>query len=112
MINKLIMKTITNPQRKDWNTILQRPTKTVDDIEKTVNQIFDDVKLNGDIAIKKYTQKFDGVSLENTIVSEQEIQEAITLVSDELKNAIAVAKENITKFHAAQKTEKVFVEKS
>ena len=104
------MKTITNPQRKDWNTILQRPTKTVDDIEKTVNQIFDDVKLNGDIAIKKYTQKFDGVSLENTIVSEQEIQEAITLVSDELKNAIAVAKENITKFHAAQKTEKVFVE--
>ena len=104
------MKTITNPQRKDWNKILERPTKTVDDIEKTVNQIFDEVKLNGDVAIKTYTQKFDGVSIENTLVSEQEIQEAIALVSEDLKNAIAVAKENITKFHAAQKTDTIFVE--
>ena len=104
------MKNINNPQRKDWNQILQRPTKTVEDIEKTVNQIFDDVQKNGDAAVNKYTQLFDGVSLDNAIVSIKEINEAVAEVSIELKDAINLAKENITKFHAAQKTDKVFVE--
>ena len=104
------MKNINNPQRKDWNQILQRPTKTVEDIEKTVNQIFDDVQKNGDAAVNKYTQLFDGVSLDNAIVSIEEINEAVAEVSIELKDAINLAKENITKFHAAQKTDKVFVE--
>ena len=104
------MKIINNPSRKDWTQILQRPTKTVDDIEGIVNEVFADIQQNGDAAIAKYTTKFDGVSLKNTIVSEKEIEEAISLVSNDLKDAINVAKENITKFHAAQKTEKVFVE--
>mgnify|MGYP005990620759 FL=1 len=104
------MKTINNPQRKDWNTILQRPTKSVADIEETVNAVFADVQDNGDVAIEKYTSKFDGVFLENTVVFGTEIQEAISLISDDLKTAITLAKENITKFHQAQKTEKVFVE--
>jgi len=104
------MKNINNPQRKDWNQILQRPTKTVEDIEKTVNQIFDDVQKNGDAAVNKYTQLFDGVSLDNAIVSIKEINEAVAEVSIELKDAINLAKENIIKFHAAQKTDKVFVE--
>lgn len=104
------MKNINNPQRKDWNQILQRPTKTVEDIEKTVNQIFDDVQKNGDVAVNKYTQLFDGVSLDNTIVSIEEINEAVAEISIELKDAIHLAKENITKFHTAQKTDKVYVE--
>ena len=104
------MKFIENPSKKDWKKILERPTKSVADIEETVNQVFLDVQKNGNIAIDKYTSKFDGVSLENTIVSEEEINEAISLVSADLKAAIALAKENITKFHQAQKTEKVFVE--
>jgi histidinol dehydrogenase len=104
------MKTIINPLKKDWEAILQRPTKTVDDIENTVNQIFDDVKRNGDIAINKYTQLFDGVALESNLVSLDEVKEAILLVSDELKAAIKLAKENVTNFHVAQKTEKVSIE--
>jgi histidinol dehydrogenase len=104
------MKIIINPSKKDWTTLLQRPTKTVDDIENTVNQIFDDVQRNGDSAVHKYTALFDGVSLENNSVSSEEIQEAIALVSEELKKAIQLAKKNITKFHIAQKTDKVFVE--
>jgi len=104
------MKTIINPLKKDWEAILQRPTKTVDDIENTVNQIFDDVKRNGDIAINKYTQLFDGVALESNLVSSNEIEEAVLLVSDELKAAIKLAKENVTNFHVAQKTEKVSIE--
>ncbi|WP_158837751.1 histidinol dehydrogenase [Polaribacter sp. L3A8] len=104
------MNTIINPSRKDWNKILERPTKTVDDIEGIVNDVFADIKENGDAAVQKYTQKFDGVSLQSNIVSVNEIKEAITLVSNELKEAINVAKDNITKFHEAQKTTKVFVE--
>jgi len=104
------MNTILNPQKKDWNKILERPTKSVAAIEGTVNDVFTDVQKNGDTAISKYTKKFDGVSLESNLVSAAEIKEAITLVSEELKEAIRFAKENITKFHTAQKTAKVFVE--
>ena len=104
------MKTINNPSKETWSQILERPTKTVDDIEKTVNQIFEEVQKNGDKAVQKYTELFDGISLDNNIVSEAEITEAVNLVSEDLKAAIQLAKENITNFHKAQKTEKVFVE--
>ncbi|MFD2528557.1 histidinol dehydrogenase [Polaribacter marinaquae] len=104
------MKIINNPSKKDWNKILERPTKTVDDIEGVVNEVFLDVQKNGDAAVNKYTTKFDGVSLDNTLVSSSEIEEAIALVSSELKEAIQLAKTNITNFHKAQKTDKVSVE--
>lgn len=104
------MKTILNPVQKDWSSILQRPTKTVDDIEATVNQVFGDVQKNRDTAVNKYTQLFDGVTLENNLVSSSEIEEANKLISSELKEAIITAQKNITAFHLAQKTKKVFVE--
>ena len=104
------MKTIINPPKSTWSQLLQRPTKTVDDIEKTVTEIFTEVKKEGDKAVQKYTQLFDGVALENNLVSEAEIEEAVSLVSDELKEAIILANKNITVFHNAQKTDKVFVE--
>ena len=104
------MKTIINPPKSTWSQLLQRPTKTVDDIEKTVTEIFTEVKKDGDKAVHKYTQLFDGVTLENNLVSEAEIEEAVSLVSDELKEAIILANKNITVFHNAQKTDKVFVE--
>ena len=43
------MNTILNPQQKDWNKILERPTKTVDDIEGTVNEVFTNIQKNGGI---------------------------------------------------------------
>ena len=106
------MKIINNPPKKEWNALLQRPTQTVDDIESTVTQIFEDVQRNKDITISKYTQLFDGVSLENIIVSVEEINMAIAEVSDALKVAIQQAKSNIEVFHAAQKTDKVVIETS
>lgn len=109
-MNDLSMKTIINPPKESWSQLLQRPTKTVDDIEKTVIQIFDDIQRNGDKAVKKYTQLFDGVMPENTVVSVDEIAVAVSLVSEELKQAISMAKKNITVFHNAQKTEKIYIE--
>ena len=106
----LVMQIIQNPLKKDWSTILERPTKTVDDIEAIVNTVFNDVKNNGDKALNEYTHRFDKVELESVIVSEIEINDASNTVSKELKEAIQLAKSNIEKFHSAQKTEKVLVE--
>nr|WP_293300493.1 histidinol dehydrogenase [Allomuricauda sp.] len=104
------MKRIDYPERKNWGEVLKRPTQTVSDIEGTVNAIFEEVKSEGDVVVKKYTERFDGVSLNDFRVSSDEIKKASALVSKDLKQAINLAKANIEKFHAAQRTEKVEVE--
>ena len=106
------MNIITNPPKSTWNEILQRPTQTVDDIENTVNQIFGEVSQKGDTAVLKYTSLFDGVNLETMLVSTSEIEAAEKEVSDELKQAIQLAKRNIEKFHLAQTSETVVTETS
>ncbi|QZK90407.1 histidinol dehydrogenase [Flavobacterium sp. CHNK8] len=104
------MNKIYNPKPETWSSILERPTKTVDDIEATVKEIFKEVQKKGDEAVTKYTSLFDGVTVGTMIVTEAEIQEAISAVPQELKEAIALSKANITAFHRAQKTERVAVE--
>ena len=104
------MNKIYKPKPETWSAILERPTKTVDDIELTVKEIFKEVQKKGDEAVAKYTSIFDGVTFENLEVTSQEIEDAVALVPAELKNAIQLAKSNIEKFHAAQKTVKVEVE--
>lgn len=99
------MEKIYSPNKDNWKAILKRPTQTVDDIEATVNTVFNEVRGEGDIAIKRYTQRFDGVKLNSNIVSRQEIEEASNLVSDALKKAIDLAKLNVVAFHKAQKTD-------
>lgn len=106
------MKTIKYPNKNTWSTLLKRPTQTVNDIESTVNQIFEDVQRNGDIAVSKYTKLFDGADLQSNLVTEQEIEEASSKLSSALKAAITQAKSNIETFHKAQITEKVSVETS
>ena len=101
------MKLYINPNKTEWSNLLKRPTQTVYDIETIVNQVFSDVKKNGDKAIGTYTLKFDGVSLESNQVTKQEIENATIFVAKELKDAIKLAKSNIERFHTAQKTEKV-----
>ncbi|WP_047546253.1 histidinol dehydrogenase [Psychroserpens sp. Hel_I_66] len=103
------MKKIYNPDKKDWSEILKRPTQTVENIEATVNEIFNDVQRRGDKSIFKYTAFFDGVNLEDLLVTSEEINRASNLVPQELKIAIQTAKGNIETFHSAQKTERVSV---
>ena len=103
------MNKIYNPKPETWEALLERPTQTVSDIEGTVSEVFDAVKTKGDVAINDYTQRFDKVSLESILVSENEITEANNLVTDELKKAIQLAKGNVTRFHEAQKTKRVQV---
>lgn len=92
-----------NPKPTEWAEILKRPVFDTKQLEDTVGAILSDVKQNGDAAVKKYAQQFDKVTLADLKVTATEFAEAALLVDENLKQAIAVAKENIEKFHAAQK---------
>jgi len=96
------MQVVEFPKKEEWVQLLQRPAMEQLSLEKKVKKILDKVKAGGDKAVKKMTKEFDGVKIKNLLVSEKEIAEAITLVPDELKNAINIAKNNIAAFHALQ----------
>ena len=106
------MNKIYNPKLESWSEILKRPIQSFKEIEETVKGIFKEVQTKGDEAVAKYTSLFDGIALGNIEVSNQEIEEATSLVSEYLKQAILLAKSNIEKFHKAQITSKIEVETS
>ncbi|MEZ2414218.1 histidinol dehydrogenase [Muriicola sp. E247] len=101
-----------NPAREEWESLLARPTQTVDDIENTVRSIFSAVKERGDAAVNEYTANYDGVSMESSSVTPQELQSAAESLEEPLKKAIQRAYANIWKFHEAQKTTELKVETS
>jgi histidinol dehydrogenase len=103
-----MMNVIKYPAMADWKELLKRPAINNVSLESTVSNVLADVKQNGDNAVRKYTLQFDQVELKDTLVSPQEFAEAEAAVSAELKEAIALAKSNIEKFHEAQK-EKILV---
>lgn len=97
------MQTFINPPREKWAEIIARPHLDHDDLKIKVSGILKDIKQNGDAAVEKYCLEFDGVVLDNFKVSDAELSDAQNLVDESLKLAIQHAKENITKFHSAQK---------
>ena len=97
------MKRYNKPSKSTWKTICKRPEINSADLSSIVNGILENVKINGDSAIRRYAEKFDGVSLKNFLTSEQEISVSKKQVSQELKSAIQLAKKNIECFHKGQK---------
>ena len=86
------MQIIKNPERKDWNVLLQRPYVDNQNILKSVQTILNAVKQHGDEAIRAFTKKFDGIELDHFDVSEEEIAQAQNLISTQLKQAILQSK--------------------
>ena len=72
------------------------------EIERRVYDIIADVRTNGDAALKAYSEKFDGVSIEDFKVPQEEIDAAYESLSDDLKAALLKAKANITEFHSRE----------
>jgi histidinol dehydrogenase len=99
------MQIIKYPSRDSWNSLLTRPVFDSSSLFETVSKVLDDVRANGDSAIKKYTQQFDGVNVDTVEVTRTEIEAADKLVSPLLKQAIEMAKRNIWKFHSEQQPE-------
>jgi histidinol dehydrogenase len=96
---------ISNPDKSQWQEILKRPVMNTENLFDTVRSVIDRVKEEGDRAVLDYEEKFDKVMLASLAVSEEEQQEAENLVSEDLKAAIRLAKQNIETFHAAQRFE-------
>lgn len=96
------MEVIKYPKKEIWSSILKRPTFDTRTLETKVQAVLDDIKQNGINAVKKYTLEFDKVELKELAVSNEEIYEAEKLISEELKNAIQLAKNNIESFHKSQ----------
>ncbi len=90
------------PERSTWASIVQRPHLDVSQLASVVNGVLDDIRQNGDSAVKKYEEKFDHVVLSSLKVSDEEMAEAENLVNADLKAALEQAHDNIAKFHASQ----------
>ena len=96
------MHIIRYPERSEWKKIVERPHLDVSELNQTVAAVLADVKTRGDEAVKGYELKFDHVDLPSLEVSEAEMAEAESLVSDDLKAALELAHHNIKVFHESQ----------
>ena len=96
---------INNPDRSQWAELLKRPTLNTENLFDTVRGIINRVRAEGDVAVLALEEQFDKVKLTSLAVSAEEWQEAESLLTDELKAAIRLAKQNIETFHAAQRFE-------
>ncbi len=99
------MKVYINPEKELWDELTARPVVNTAALEKTVRKIMQKVKEGGDKAVRKCTKEFDGVKLKKLQVSAAEIAQAETLLDDNLKKAMGIAKNNIESFHLSQKEE-------
>ena len=99
------MKIIKYPKKSEWEEIVKRPHLDLSKLNATVNSVLDDIKANGDDAVKRYEEKFDHVKLNSLEVSDEEKAEARELVSKDLYDSLVLAHNNIAKFHEAQKFE-------
>ena len=97
------MKTYKYPPRGEWTEITARPHIDAEELTATVKGILDDIRANGDEAVKRYEKKFDRAELQSLAVSQAEIDEAVKAVPAELYDAMALAHDNISKFHSSQR---------
>ena len=96
------MQIIRYPDRKDWESLLKRPAIDASGLEEKVEKILKSVRKKGDKALRKYTAKFDGVEVDDMLVSHREIEEAMGSLAPDLKEAIQLAAANIEMFHRSQ----------
>jgi histidinol dehydrogenase len=104
------MKVFKYPDRTSWTEILKRPLFDSSSLEATVKSVLNEVKEGGDAAVRKFTLQFDKADIGDIRVSDKEIDDSEKCLTEELKQAISVAKSNIEKFHRAQLRTDEFVE--
>lgn len=97
------MNIIKYPNQTEWAALLERPHRDASELRETVQAVLDQIRQGGDAAVKEFELKFDKVALDSLAVTEDELDEAEALVSEELKDALELAHANIEKFHSAQK---------
>jgi histidinol dehydrogenase len=101
-----------NKESKKIENILSRSQMDSTDVLETVDQILEEVKKNGNKALLKYTQLYDGNKLKNLKVTQEEIQAAKENIDKNLERALKNAIKNITAFHKKQIKEGFMMEES
>ena len=96
------MKKYFNPKKDNWASICERPLFDNTQIKKIVNDVFDNVKVNGDKALIQYTKKFDNIDLKEISFDLERINISDIDIDPELKESIDNAFNNIYKFHESQ----------
>ncbi len=104
------MQTYINPSKAEWPELTVRNIPDDPAVAEAVAGIVEEVRRRGDEALREMALRFDGAAVGCLEVSEAEIAEACARVSDEVKAAIGLAKENISKFHEAQRPAEVDIE--
>ena len=99
------MQLIKYPAREQWAELLKRPSLDVASLYDQVKITLDEVREQGDTALRNFTLKFDKVDVKVPEVTKEEIAEGVKAVSVELKQAIEMARRNIWKFHSEQQRE-------
>ncbi len=105
-----MIETIRFPEKSQWKEVLARPVLASQDLQSIVEPIIKEVQGSGDRAVIAYEKKFDGCELTSLAVTKEEFDAAEKAVSQELKDAINMAHEQIEAFHKSQEFEPTVVE--
>ncbi len=97
------MRIYKNIQKSEWPQLCRRPKLQTAMLDKLVNEVFENIRISGDAALKAYTLQFDKVALERLVVDAMEWDAGVEEVPGALKKAILRAKRNIEIFHKAQR---------
>ncbi len=97
-------------QEQDIRRLLARNTDPLNEIQQSVTAIIDDVRINGDAALKNYAAKFDGVPLERLYLEADEIATLAASIGREQQRALEIALANIHRFHETQQRKERVVE--
>src|SRR5215207_9862270 len=101
------MKIFENPPIESWGEIVKRPVMDTRELSASVASIIEEVRSNGDAALRRFSRDFERIDLDDFVVTEDEFLEAEAAVPDLLKHAVGVAKANIEKFHAVEPVRRV-----
>lgn len=96
------MKTAIYPDKSQWNALLKRPALSNESLYDSVGQVLAQVREEGDAAVLRLEKMFDKVELKSLEIPTEMIDEAGSLISGGLKDAITAAAANIRLFHQAQ----------
>ena len=98
------MKIYDNPPRSEWPALTRRPAKDLSNLRTGVSAIMENVRENGDAALRELTEKYDGITLTELRVSQAALEAAGEQLTAGLREAIQLAKGNIESFHLAQRS--------
>ena len=97
-----MIKIIRYPEESEWTKLVERPAVNQKNLFDIAKNVFKDIHKDGDKAVSKYSEKFDGIHYNYSPLGLNVIEDAKKEVSPTLQESIKLASKNIFKFHALQ----------